>query len=149
MQQSQLYISLWECLACRYTCIRVWSQADSDTFIYTLLDLTTAGKSHRTTTGRKIPALSIQTDYEPKRDPNPVGKILRRNRLCVEVLVSERADWHSCIRAVTDTHQNLMHRLLHCVYPTSNIHRPNRQKKLEALVEHLPLFGLPADNTRL
>ena len=52
--------------------------ADSDTFTDTFLELTTAGKSHCTTIGRKIPALKIQMDYEPNRDPNPVGKILRK-----------------------------------------------------------------------
>lgn len=52
----------------------------------------------------------------------------KENRRYVEVLVSEQADWHSCIFSITDTSQNLMHRLLHCVYPTSNIHRPSQQK---------------------
>lgn len=41
--------------------------------------------------------------------------------------------------------QILIKRLLCCVYPTNNIHRPNKQKKVEALVEHLPLFELSAD----
>lgn len=123
--------------------------AGSDTFTDTLLELSTAGKSHHTTTGRKIPALRMQTDYEPNRDPNLVGKILRKDRLYVEVSVSEQADWHSCIFSGADTYQNVMCRLLHCVYPSSNIHRPNQQKKLEALVEHLSLFGLPVDNTHL
>jgi len=87
-------------------------------------------------------------DYEPNRHPNPVRKILMKNRPYVEVSVSGQADWHSCIFSVRylskpDT------QAFHCVYPTSNIHRPNQQKKVEALVEHLPLFGLPAGNTHL
>lgn len=56
---------------------------DSNTFIDTLLEFTAAGRSPRITTGRKIPAPRIQMDCEPNRDPNPVGKIVRKNRLYV------------------------------------------------------------------